>query len=113
MWFCGRGEALSLLFCKEVAYFREEEFLFGRFGFGWGGLLGWAEAVELFDEYEDGKCGEGKADDIGEEEPVVEGRRAGFLGGFEGGVGCARKVPVEFGEVDLVKDEPHRRHEDI
>lgn len=77
---------LLLVFCEEVTYFREEEFLFGRFGFGWGGLLGWAEAIELFDEYEDGKCGQGKADDIGEEESVVEGWRASFLGGFEGGV---------------------------
>lgn len=104
---------LLLLFCQKVSYFREEEFLFGGFGFGWGGLLGWAKTIELFDEYKDGKCGEGKADDIGEEESVVEGRRAGLLGGFEGGVGCVREVPVEFGEVYLVKDEPHRRHEDI
>lgn len=67
----------------------------------------------MFDEHEDGECGEDESDDVRQKESVVERRGAGFLGGFERGVVCAREIPVEFGKIDLVQDESQGRHEDI
>lgn len=87
--------------------------MLGRFGLGWGGLLGWAESVELFDENKYGKSRERKADDIGEEQSVVERWSASSLGGFKGGVVRAREIPVELGEIDLIENEPEGRHKDI
>lgn len=67
----------------------------------------------MFDENEDGECSESEADDIGQEESVVECRCTSFLGGFECLVVGAREVPVEFGEVYLVEDESHGWHKNI
>lgn len=67
----------------------------------------------MLDKYENSECSEDESDDIRQEESVVERRGTGFLGGFERGVVCAREVPVEFGEIDLVQDESQGRHEDI
>ena len=102
---------------QEVADFSEEERFFGE-RIGSGSFLFFlvffgAEAVELFDKEENGECGDDKANDIGEEETVVDGWRSGLLCGFERGECFFGEIPVEFGEVDFVEDEPQGRHHNV
>ena len=111
--FEGKDDFLEKLLSipQEVADFSEEEFLLGWLR-GFRGFFG-AEAVELFDKEENGECGDDKADDIGEEEAVVDGWRSGLLCGFERGECFFGEIPVEFGEVDFVEDEPQGRHHNV
>lgn len=106
--FC-EGRLLSVL--ENVADFGEEKFLFWGVR-GFQGFFG-AKAIQLSDKEENGERGDDKADDVGKEEAVVDGWRPGLLCGFERGECFFGEVPVEFGEVDLVENEPQGRHHNV
>ncbi len=80
-----------------------------------GGLLFFlgAEAIQLFDEEKDGKRSNGEADDVSEEEPVIDSGSARFLRRFEGRIGFFGEIPVEFGKIDLIEEKSQGRHHNV
>lgn len=89
------------------------------FGGGGGGrlfllLVGeLGDGVHGLDQRKDDDGHDEEVDDGRDETAVVEGGGAGFLGGFEGGVGVAVEGDEEVGEIHLAGEQCQAGHDDV